>query len=92
MPSSKTPQEILHELEEKQPHSFKTPEYNITMSVDIDYIRSSMQSLLLHVMGDMPLKAVPLPGKSLRKVNLGYNEAISDCLAVLQSTIDSIKE
>lgn len=70
-----------------------------------DWLRSSIQSLLLHVMGEMPEIDPTIYGGIVQhtergKIELAYkqglqkgrNAAITDCIAVIQSTIDSIKE
>ena len=101
----KTPEVILSEFER-----FRAENYPSCIGIDYDaddikdWLRSSIQSLLLHVMGEMPklktakelypdIPALPneeyamaCEGKNMR------NQAITDCLAVIQSTIDSIKE
>lgn len=109
MPLPKTPSEILADFDEY----FPKPEYKsdsdqwLADKLSIahqksyhDWLRSSMQSLLLHVMGGMPRKnyRIATNGKDPDKgeirdcLSAGYNSAITDCLAVIQSTIDSIKE
>lgn len=83
MPSPKTPAEILDE------YSYFKKEH-LTNA----WLRSSMQSLLLHVMGEMPkLREVNADMETLSWLaNSSTNNAIQLCLAVIQSTIDSIKE
>lgn len=85
MPLSKTPEIILSEFEQ-----FRAENYPSCIGIDNDadeikdWLRSSMQSLLLHVMGEAE--------KCKRSGSTWYNMGVTDCVAVIQSTIDSIKE
>lgn len=106
MPSPKTPQKVLEELHVASQKAASSANGgglfftdSETKGLDANF-RSSMQSLLLHVMGEMPKKNQriatngidPDKGEIRDCLSAGYNSAITDCLAVIQSTIDSIKE
>lgn len=82
----KTPEEILVELEDG------IPVIDIVencVRVESGWLRSSMKSLLKGVMENIKEeKMVDSIGNS--EAEESYNNAVDNCLAVIQSTIDSI--
>lgn len=103
---AKTPQKILFEAETMRQKLIAI--YGTAIVLEPDWIRSSMQSLLLHVMGEMPKQEMWEEFWEKRQKQIKYwdatdkrdsqefwrtrYDAIQSCLAVIQSTIDSIKE
>lgn len=57
------------------------------------YIRFALASLLTGMGERLPGKAEPLPGHpDVSKRNVGYNEAIDDCLVVIDLCVREIME
>lgn len=97
MPSPKTPENIVGEFIDR----FQLNLEDASHEADCAWLRASMQSLLLHVMEKMPtlITADEIPTSpnaviAQRTISEAYgrNKGIIECVAVIQSTIDSIKE
>lgn len=82
-------EEILRQLEGKKPFVWQTPEYKLTMDVDLDYFRSALASYAAHLLSRLPERRddsfwSERDGKRIVPiVSEAYNAALDDCRSAI---------